>query len=195
MDWWQIILIILTAIVAGLLVGGLISYLIARLLKKPFVIRHEMATVVAEQREFTVPGPIAKVESKSSMLRLLKKPFVKKPETTAVVAEQQKLAVPGLLAEVEGNLGIASKPWTGELLSFQTQVWDANQDGAHRLPADLRENITQAYVDIRLANSIVWLSTEIGHRSQTLDENYMKMCTNIAERLDRITTLLKRSGD
>ena len=62
------------------------------------------------------------------------------------------------------------------------------------MPANLREDLTQAYVDMRLANSIVWLSTEIGHRSKNLDENYVKMCTNIAERLDRITALIKRSG-
>ena len=81
------------------------------------------------------------------------------------------------------------------MLSFQTHAWDTSQDEVHKLPANVREDLTQAYVDMRLANSIVWLSTELGRRSQNLDENYIKLCTSIAVRLDRITLLLKWTGD
>lgn len=156
MDWWQILLIILVSIVIGLLVGGLLSYLI---------------------------------------LRLQKKPFFKERETTAVVEEQLESTAPDLLAEVENNCRIATEPWMDELLHFQTHVWDTNQDEVHRLTANLREDLTQAYLDMRQANDIVWLSTELGHRSHTLDEHYMKVRTRIAARLERIMPLLKGSGN
>ncbi len=157
MDWWQIILIILVSIVLGLLVGGLISYLIARLSKKP---------------------------------------LLKKREATAVVEEQLKPTLPELLAEIENNQRVATEPWSGNLLSFETQVCSTSQDEVHRLPTKLRADLTKAYDDIRLANGIVWLSTELGRRSQNLDEYYLKLCTNIATTLDSVTTpLQKQSGN
>jgi len=155
-DWWQILLIILVFIVIGLFVGGLLSYLI---------------------------------------LRLQKKPFFKKRETTAGVEEPLESTALDLLAEVENNRRIATEPWTDKLLPFQTHVWDTNQDEVHRLTPSLREDLTEAYLDMRQANDIVWVSTELGHRSHTLDEHYMKVCTRIATRLERITPLLKGSGD
>ncbi len=173
MDWWQIVLIVLIAIVVGLLAGSLISYLITRFQKKPIFEKREAAVVVEGKKE----------------------PFSKKRETAAGVKEQLKPTAPNLLAEVENNLRIATEPWTGQLLPFQIDVWDTNQDIVHRLTANLREELTQAYVDMRQANRIVWFSTELGHRSQYLDENYTKLCTNIATRLDRITPLLKESGN
>ena len=101
---------------------------------------------------------------------------------------------PNLAAEVENNRQIAIQPWTGKLLPFETGVWDTSRDGVSTLPVNLSEDLTQAYVDMRLANSIVWLATELGRRSQNLDDNYMKLCTNITTRLDKILPLLKQSG-
>ncbi len=148
---------ILASIFLGLLVGGLISYLMARFSKKP---------------------------------------LLKKREATAVVEEQLKLTLPELLAEVENNCRIATEPWTGNLLSFETQVCSTNQDELRRLPTKLRADLTKAYDDIRLANGIVWLSTELGRRSPDLDEYYMKLCTNIATTLDSITMpLQEQSGN
>ena len=113
----------------------------------------------------------------------------------AVVEEPQEPIVPELVAEVENNHRIATEPWTGELLPFQTGVWDTSPDKVHILPANLREALVETYTDIRLANSIVWLSTELGRRTHNLDENYMKLRTNIAERLDRIKPLLEQLGE
>ncbi len=100
---------ILASIFLGLLVGGLISYLMARFSKKP---------------------------------------LLKKREATAVVEEQLKLTLPELLAEVENNCRIATEPWTGNLLSFETQVCSTNQDELRRLPTKLRADLTKAYDDM-----------------------------------------------
>jgi len=109
-----------------------------------------------------------------------------KPQTTAVVPEPPKTTVPDLFVEIEDNRRIASQPWTGDLQAFQTKVWDIKQDEVHLLPAELREELTQAYFDMSLANSIVWLATEMGRRSPSLDESYLKLCTGIADRLNRL---------
>ena len=108
------------------------------------------------------------------------------------VEEQSKYTPPDLVDEIESNRKIAAEPWAGKLLSFQTGMWDARQDEVNKLPANLREDLAQVYIDIRLANSIVRLSTEFSHRTQNLDEHYIKLRTNIAQRLDRIKRLMER---
>jgi len=116
-------------------------------------------------------------------------------EEAVVVEEPRESIVPNLAAEVENNRRIATEPWAGKLLPFQTSVWDTSPDKIHILPANIQEILTETYTDIRLANSIVWLSTELGRRSHNLDENYMKLRTTIAERLDRIKPLLEQLGE
>ena len=113
-------------------------------------------------------------------------------QNAAEVEEQTKYKTPNVLAEVETNLAIATMPWAGKLLPFQTSVWDTSRDEIDSLLADLKEALTEAYADMRLANSIVWLSTEVGRRSNDLDESYIKLCTKIAERLDRVLPSLKK---
>lgn len=155
MDWWQIVLLILTSIAVGFLAGGLLGLIV----------------------------------------RFLKKRLVTKSETTAVVEEQLKPIVLDLLTEVENNRRVATKPWSGELLPFQTELCLTSQDEVHKLPVNLRDGLTQAYADIRLANGVVWLSTELGRRSQNLDEHYLKLCGNIAAALDKVAPLLEQLGN
>ena len=172
MSWWQIALIILGAIMAGLLVGYLLNYLIviimARLRKKP-ANKPQTTAVIREPPKTTV-----------------------KPETAAVVLEPPKTTVPDLFVEIENNQRIASQTWTGNLQPFQTKVWDTKRDEVHLLPAELREELTQAYFDMSLANSIVWLATEMGRRSSSLDESYLKLCASIADRLNRLKSPLEQ---
>jgi len=96
-----------------------------------------------------------------------------------------------ILKELEINLAIATAPWASKLTPFQTTFWD---DGDHLrvepLLANHQEEIAQVYIDIRLANSIVWLSNEVGHRSADLDESYRQLCNKIAERLRKVITSL-----
>ncbi len=273
MDWWQIVLIVLASIIAGLLIGGLLSYLAARLLKRPllerpFLKKRETTAAVEESLKSTTPDLLAGLIKKRETMKQQAKEQAKREAAAARVAreaekqqrkeaeqqakeqakreaeavkkareteeregkeaEQQakeqakreaeaarmageteeregkeaevvkaplKSTAPDLVAEVENNHRIATQPWTGKLLPFDTGVWDTNRDGVPTLPANLGEDLTQAYVDMRLANSIVWLATELGRRSQNLDDNYTKLCTNIGTRLDKILPLLKQSGN
>ncbi len=271
MDWWQIVLIVVASIVTGLLVGGLLSFLVLRLLKRPFLARHEATAVFEEPLRSAAPVPVAELIRKREMteqqarreaereakqarqakeaeererkkvVRQAKKQAEREAKearkaqeaeeqrmreavrqaanqaereaeearkareaqqaeereskAAAVVGEELELTVPDLVAEVENNRRIAIEPWTGNLVAFQTGVWEANRDEVHTLPASLREDLNHAYLDMRLANSIVWLSTELGRRSPNLDDNYVKLCTSIAAKLDKVVSLLKQSGD
>ena len=123
-------------------------------------------------------------------------PAAKQPVTTSPPSPQPssppssspppKPIMPELISEIENNRRIAAQPWSGTLFSFQTRVWDSNQDQLQLIPANLREELKEAYFDISLANSIVWLATEMGRRSEHLDESYTKLCSGIAQRLSRI---------
>lgn len=89
----------------------------------------------------------------------------------------------GFMGELISNLEIASSPWNGELKPFETNGWDADRNGYSTMPPATKENLSQAYVDIRLANNIVWLSKELGRRTGDLDESYRRLCNRIAIRL------------
>jgi len=116
-------------------------------------------------------------------------------EETVAAEEPLESVVPSIVREIENNYKVASQPWSGELLPFQTNIWEQSPQEVHALPNDIQESLTQAYADIRLANSIVWLSTELGRRSSNLDENYKKLCASVASRFEKIVPLLRQSGD
>jgi hypothetical protein len=103
-----------------------------------------------------------------------------------------KTTVPDLFAEIEDNRLIANQTRSGNLQAFQTKAWDTKRDEVNLLPVELREELTQAYFDMSLANSIVWLATEMGRRSSGMDESYLKLCTSIADRLNWLKSPLEQ---
>lgn len=105
---------------------------------------------------------------------------------------QNELSTSDVIKELETNLAIANTPWSNQVLPFQTSSWDSSHGEGEGLLAPHIHEIIQLYIDIGLANNIVWMATEIGHRSKELDESYIRLCTNIAERAKKILSLLKQ---
>ena len=103
-------------------------------------------------------------------------------------------SVPDLFAEIETNRRIATKEWTGELQPFQTRAWDNRGEEVHSLAVEIRNELTEAYSDMALANSISWLSSEMSRRSPSLDESYTKLRTSVATRLNKVSVLLSEEG-
>ncbi len=97
---------------------------------------------------------------------------------------------PDLFAEIENNRRIATKEWTGELPTFQTRAWDNRGDEVHSLAVEVRNELSEAYSDMALANSISWLSTEMSRRSPSLDESYSKLRASVAVRLNKVRSQL-----
>ncbi len=90
-----------------------------------------------------------------------------------------------LLLEIKSNKSIAKAQFTGKLLPFQTGAWDRSFYEAFTLPVDSLKELSEAYIDIRLANELVWLSEVVGHTRKEIEESYLKLRTSIADRLDK----------
>ena len=104
---------------------------------------------------------------------------------------QNDLRKSDFIKELEKNLAIANTPWSGKVTSFQSKSWDAwHGEGDKSLTPHIQE-IIQLYVDISLANNIVWMATVLDHRSNELDKSYIKLCANVAARTKSIMSILK----
>ncbi len=97
------------------------------------------------------------------------------------------------LAELEGNLVISKKPLNGQLVGFHTNIWNSRRSDFNVLEADLLREVTEAYVDMLLANNLVWLVTELKRDSPDLLDSYSKLSLKVSERLQRILPSIRTS--
>ena len=162
MVWWQIVLIVIVAVVAGLGVGYAFNKLIIHIM---------VALRKTKQR-----------------------PVIKNTSVPVINHINTEPSVPDLFTEIEFNRRIATKEWTGELQPFQTRAWDNRGDEVHSLAVEIRNELTEAYSDMALANSISWLSTEMSRRSPSLDESYSKLKASVAARLNKVKLQLSEEG-
>ena len=100
--------------------------------------------------------------------------------------KQQESPKSDLITELKTNLAVASTPWAGELMPFQTKYWDTNHRDSESMLTGHHQELMQLRVDIGLANNIVWLAEITGHRSKELDESYIKLCADISANIRRI---------
>ncbi|MFH1382781.1 MAG: hypothetical protein ABIH70_07820 [Chloroflexota bacterium] len=200
---WQSILIVLAFIAVGVLIGLLIGYVILPFLQtsnSPKRDRDTMAKRPAKPAA-QVHDPLAASMKKHYETIATEAGFksaaqkyaesIPKYEKAAVAEAPVRPKAPAVLLEIESNLATAAHPRTDPLLPFQIDALDTHPGEFELLPAEVREEIRQAYVDMRLANDIVWLVREVGRRSQELDEGYIKLCTRITARLDKVMPALK----
>ncbi len=211
MEWWQIALIVIVAIAGGTLVGALLSYLVGRFVRKPEATpaarakrQDELAAKEIAKSQAEEAKRIKEAEARAKRQdELAAKDIAKREAEEAEEAKKAKeagveepliLTATGLLEEVKNNHRIATEPLADKLLPFLTDAWGARQYEVNKLPANLRDELEQVYTDIRLANSIVWVSTEFNRRTPSLDENYRRLCTSIVERLNKIKPLIEQLG-
>ena len=114
-------------------------------------------------------------------------------KTISVRESHKKTRQTAFIRELETNLTIATAPWKDRPVPFQTTCWEAKFEKVEPGMASHLQDLIQLYVDISLANNVVWLATEIGHRSKELDESYMKLCSGIAERIKGIIPVVKET--
>lgn len=207
MVWWQILLIIIMFIVVGLVLGYFLSYLIiAQIMKRPFLEKFAPAIIFRQFKASTPKKqspkeahvkPTAILDDKPS-LSTVQPPQTEVPATQSPTPNQRKGTGEGILvgyalmSEVKNNSKIASRAQSGDLKAFSTKVWESTSGELLNLPEDIKQELSQAYVDMRLANSIVWLAIELKRRSPNLDDNYSKLCENITARLNSVIPILER---
>jgi len=91
------------------------------------------------------------------------------------------------------NLTIATAPWKRQADAFSNSLLDAKLEKVEPSLMSHLQDLIQLYVDISLANNVVWLETEIGHRSKELDESYIKLCSGIAQRIKGIVPAINEA--
>lgn len=181
---WQLFLIIFVALVMGAILGlfvirlahrsrwgrPLFDRLIAQKSVNPTLI---MST--PQEPQSTKPS-VSYTEDKLELL-------MRERQRIAANREVKQSISPELFDELTHNLSVATLPPQDKLLAFQTDYWDNNQN---ILTNSHKDELTQVYTDIRLANVIVWLSNELGHISPELEQGYLQLCDKIAEALKKV---------
>lgn len=184
MAWWQVVLVFLGSIAVGLAVGFVVYLAVVKVTERRKAAarqRTAAAWATAPPKAPVDPPPAAAKPPPAPVRPSPAAPPVKTAEPRPVESSPADL-----VAEVDANRRVASGAWNGKLQQFQTRAWDNRGDEVHELPPDLREQLAEAYSDMSLANSIVWLATEMGRRSDSLDDSYSKLRTSIAGRLDQV---------
>ena len=160
--------------------------------KKPDVGIPKITPTVKEQKKSTKPvvqeADVTKLteitsteKQKESTKSGLPEPAIIEQKITPLVEKQSDI-----ITELQANLIIASTPWADKLISFQTKCWNTSRGEFDPLLTTHHRELIQLYVDMGLANNIVWLATEIGHRSKELDDSYIKLCSGIADNIKKI---------
>jgi len=200
MYWWLGPSII-GVIAAGVLVGLLVSYLILKKKgKNPAPIPQNHSPAFNALRESTTN--LKSERKKVDVLESKTKPVILVDEKVDSYLNQinglhavDKVSSPKseALIELENNLSIASKSVNGKLTKFNTEIWDSKRTQFNSLTEEIRGELTEAYVDMLLANNVVWLVTELGRNSQDLVASYSKLSNKVAERLQRIMPVIRES--
>ena len=108
------------------------------------------------------------------------------PEIIPIRENKKETTRSAFIIELETNLAIATTPWADKPILFQTEYWDNEQEKIEPVIESHLQELIQLYFDIDLANNVVWMATEMNHRSKELDESYIKVCAGIAERIQKI---------
>jgi MFS superfamily sulfate permease-like transporter len=209
MPWWfgpSIVGVIVVGICAGLLVSFIIIKRQNGSLQSPFKHNHQTIEPSATQPYDPIKesvgiyntdrrvSPAVEENLKSSLSEQDKvEEYLnqrKKNNSTSSVATPQKCDA---LAELENNLAIATRPFAGKLENFQTNIWNTRRSDFNPLNPETLEELTEAYVDMLLANNIVWLVTELGRDSKDLNTSYTGLSNKVGERLQRLMPALRDS--
>jgi hypothetical protein len=100
--------------------------------------------------------------------------------------EPPKVPASPAFKELQNNLSIAKRPLTNHLVSFEMTIWNTRRSEFSAVNETLMRELTEAYVDMNLANNVVWLVMELGRDSQDLKDSYSDLRTKVMERLQRI---------
>jgi hypothetical protein len=203
MSWWfgpSLLIIIAAGIAAGLLV----SYFIIRSKKKEFAFRPRNHAHAESLSPHVSANQLPDMESKTNSIPLPTaaeifsiRPLPPVPDRRVEEYLGQRTSVSSgsspvnqtmasFLLELENNLSIASKPVTDKLISFHTDIWNTRRSDLNTLDQQLVGEISEAYVDMLLANNFVWLVTELGRNNRDITDSYSNLTVKIAERLRRI---------
>ena len=112
-------------------------------------------------------------------------------EVETIVGQVEPIAIDRILLELDKNHELSIESRLDKLVPFQTDTWDANLDIPNVLTPDLKWELAEAYLDMYAANNIVWFLKEFDTESPVLEDQYTKMCNQIAITLSKVIQILK----
>jgi hypothetical protein len=191
MPSWFIPLLV-GVVAAGILVGLVVSFILFRSPQRESLFfrhrkslpAHEADMTSAYQTGASIAGPLTRSpavgfpQGRAGRFAPARDRFIR----TETGPGSKKNAA---LLELENNLSIASQPEANHLVNFQTDIWNSQRGEFNIIDSAVLGELHEAYVDMVLANNIVWLVMELGHDSPALTESYVKLSSKIAERLQR----------
>lgn len=206
MEWWLIPSII-GVIIAGIAFGVLVSFIYLRIRKQRFSLLQLQKTFKPGGNGFkpalesntsyrmvleTAPAiDETRVGSQTAPVRVQQAQPVQTETRTASISVNRK--PDSVLSEIEANLAIASRPTSSPLVNYQTDIWNTRRNEFSVLGQEILRDLTEAYVDMLLANNIVWLVTELKRDSKELSSSYFRLSAKVAERLQRAMLAIEKT--
>ena len=200
MDWWQTVMILsgigVISVIIGMFAGIPLSNIILRRREQASIGKYQISSKFKPQ--YTTTGQLDDLLKKYGVLEL--KTAEQGSEWTAergndeaetIVEQIEPIAIDRILLELEINHELSIEPRLDKLEPFQTDTWDASLDIPNILTADLKWKLAEAYLDMYAANNIVWFLKEFETESPVLEEQYTKMCNQIAITLSKVIQILK----
>jgi hypothetical protein len=201
LDWWPIVLnlslIGVISVLAGIIVGIPLSNKILRRREQVATGKYRISSKFKPQHT-TTDQLLDELLKKYGVFEL--KTAEQGSEETAEkgideaesnVRQVEPIASDRILFELEKNLELSIEPRLDKLEPFQTETRDASSDIPNILTTDLNWELTEAYLDMYSANNIIWVIKETEMESPFLNDEYVKMCSQISAKLSRIIPMLK----
>ena len=194
MTWWLIPLII-GVVLLGVLVGLLVSRRLLSAEKESFPFLHKHNAIVpsglpVKNHDFSMakaavsPAAAEQAVERKSRIDAVGDDRLQAYLETKRSAAAVKTSTSPALQELESNLAIATNP--SNLVNFKVETWNTKRSEFNAVNADLMAELVEAYVDMMLANNVVWLVTELGRESPHLKDSYTQLSTKVEQRLQRI---------
>lgn len=203
MDWWQTTIILsgigLISIIVGIIAGVPLSNVIIRRKKQASIANKSVSFEFEHQ--YTTKDQLDELLRKYGLFELNKTEMCNEEtaekrnnaaETT--IGQVEPIAIEQLLVELVRNLDLAIDPQITKLKPFQTDIWDTIVEIPETLTSDLKGQLTEVYLDIYEANTIIWFLTQFNGKSRELDDQYVGVCTRISDRLNKIVPVLKTAS-
>ena len=111
-------------------------------------------------------------------------------EPHAGTPERDNSGTLAVFAELEANWRLAREPLSRGMVPLRTVAWDLSRQWMRRsLDPKFLSRLENVYADINLLTQLAWLSSEFGHQTQAMRDQYVNLSKRIAESLDVIVGL------
>jgi hypothetical protein len=196
---WQIALGLIIAILFGLILGFLYSYIHLRFTHKLtislsdilFLFLQGLPIIKFKRFSSKNTSPLSLDKNNQIPISTINQEIILSNVSSDNLAQVHTYHEPilKLFAEIE-SISKTIKAYSGEVLvPLATTTWDVNRSAYRHIPPHLRKKLNTLYEDITLVNNLVWLSLEFNRNNPNIHQNYVNMLSIIDKKLDEIISI------